>query len=77
MLVAVHELIEMTLCYVSDIPQGIVDEFDLHYEGEGEPGDDLNAPYHKQHCIATGIERILAACMGVKWAEYERAINSL
>lgn len=78
MLVAVHELVEMTLCYVADVPQGVIDEFDINYNGnEIEPGDDPGAPYHKQHCIATGIERVLAACMGVKWAEYERAINSL
>lgn len=38
-----------------------------------EPGDDIHAPYYKQHQIATGVERILAAELGVSWNEYEAA----
>lgn len=40
---------------------------------ESEPGDDSHAPYYKQHQIATGIERILAAELGVDWNAYEEA----
>jgi len=78
MLVAIHELVEMALCYVKDIPADVIDEFDIHYEGDQiEPGDDPGAPYHMQHYVATGVERIMAALLGVKWADYESAINSL
>lgn len=42
-----------------------------------EPGDDNDAPYRRQHCIATGIERLLAAELDVSWKEYEDAIYQL
>jgi hypothetical protein len=72
LLVAVHELVEALLCYHAGISTQEVDAFDINYkELEGEMGDDPAAPYHKQHCIATGIERILAPLMGVGWKEYE------
>jgi len=41
--------------------------------GESEPGDDKHSPYYKEHQIATGVERILAAELGVSWQAYERA----
>jgi hypothetical protein len=40
---------------------------------DSEPGDDIHAPYYRQHQIATGIERILAAELGVDWNAYEAA----
>jgi hypothetical protein len=77
-LIAIHELVEVTLCAVGGISQAMVDNFDLKYEGDyDEPGDDPKAPYAGPHCIATGVERILAAVMGVSWAKYEEAINNL
>lgn len=42
-----------------------------------EPGDDSAAPYRKQHCLATGIERIMAAELEVPWDQYEQKIESL
>lgn len=42
-----------------------------------EPGDDPSAPYYHAHQIATGIERILAAEMGVSWQDYETHIQEL
>lgn len=42
-----------------------------------EPGDQADAPYRTQHCLATGIERIMAAAMGVTWADYEKVIEAL
>jgi hypothetical protein len=77
LLVAIHELIEMALCESAWIDNKSIDDFDQTFEGEGEPGDDSNAPYYKQHQIATGIERLLAAEMGVDWLTYERHINEL
>lgn len=75
-LVAFHELIEMALCTAAGITPQAVDHFDLDYAGEhDEPGDDDEAPYHQQHQIATGLERTMAALLGVDWSEYERAIE--
>jgi hypothetical protein len=76
-LVAIHELIEVTLCAMGNITQEKVDAFDLKYDGDGEPGDEPNCPYRGPHCIATGIERILAAVMGIGWIQYEEAIADL
>ena len=79
LLVAIHELCEWALCQAAGISNEAIDQFDLSQEHyfEGEPGDQPTAPYYKQHQIATGIERILAAEMGVDWLEYERHIEEL
>ena len=42
-----------------------------------EPGDSYNAPYRQQHCLATGIERILAAALNVCWSDYEKKLEAL
>lgn len=81
--IAVHELVEWALCRYLGISQAEVDQFDEVYEARrkpedfSEPGDDPRAPYHKQHCVSTGIERIVIACLGINWREYEDRINSL
>ena len=77
LLVAIHELIEQSLCDSAGITNREIDVFDVHYAAAGEPGDDSNAPYYKQHQIATGVERILAAEMRVDWLVYEKAIDAL
>src|SRR5271166_5621843 len=80
LLVAIHELIEWALCDTKGITNEEIDEFDLNYAPTPravEPGDCLEAPYYKEHQIATGIERILAAEMGVDWLAYERHIEEL
>lgn len=82
-LIAVHELVEVLLCKHDDVSQQSVDKFDKDFEAhrhpdnEDEPGDEPNAPYVRQHCIATGIERLLAANLGVNWKEYEKELNEL
>lgn len=83
MLVAVHELIEVLTCKKDGVTQQVVDKFDKEFEAsrhpnnEYEPGDDPAAPYAPQHCLATGIERILAQQWGVMWKEYEQELNDL
>lgn len=83
MLIAVHELVEALLCYRDGVTQEQVDAFDMAYEktrpegDDSEPGDSSEAPYQRQHCVATGIERILAAHLNVDWAEYEKELMSL
>lgn len=81
--VAVHELIEVLLCRHRGISQSEVDNFDEEYEArrpEGdisEPGDSPTAPYHKEHCFATGVERLLISELDIPWQQYDNKINSL
>jgi hypothetical protein len=82
-LVAIHELVEVLLCRHDGVPEEAVDKFDFAFEAarqpgnDDEPGDDPQAPYRKQHCFATGIERLLAAELGIDWKHYEQEINRL
>lgn len=85
-LVAMHEAIEALLCIEARVTQSQVDAFDMAYEKdreagnrnpEDEPGDDPCAPYYKQHQIATGFERILAAELKVYWNTYAAQIELL
>jgi hypothetical protein len=82
-LIVVHELVEVLICKHDGVTQENVDNFDKRFEetrhpdNDDEPGDEPDAPYVKQHCIATGIERILAANLGVNWKEYEKELNKL
>ncbi len=83
MLVAIHELSEVLICKHDGVSTEAVDAFDKAFEVKrgpdnfDEPGDEADAPYVKQHCIATGIERIMAAQLGVSWKEYESQLESL
>ena len=79
-LVALHELVEEFLCTKRGIPEPEIQAFDQMFdklEKEGEPGDEPDAPYHREHVFATMIERMLADEIGVKWDEYEQAIDNL
>lgn len=82
-LVALHELVEVALCHYQGITQKQVDAFDMRFEKNrkpgnvDEPGDDDKAPYRVQHCIATGVERIAAALLGVSWNRYADEVESL
>lgn len=81
--VAVHELVEVLLCKQDGVTEAEVDAFDMAYEArrpegdESEPGDDPACPCAKQHCMATAVERMLVAALGVSWSEYDKAVNAL
>ena len=83
MLIALHELVEVLACRHYRISQKRVDAFDIAFEkrrqagNTDEPGDDDKAPYRIQHLLATGIEKIIAALLGVSWKKYANAIESL
>ena len=82
-LIVLHELIELFLVQARGIPLSKIDEFDVRFEANrkngnfDEPGDDPKAPYKQEHLIATGIEKILAAQLGVDWKTYDQAVNDL
>jgi hypothetical protein len=82
-LVVIHEIVEIILCLWRGIPEPKIKAFDERFEvaraegNEDEPGDDLKAPYQNEHCVATGVERLMCALLGVKWKHYEKECNSL
>jgi hypothetical protein len=82
-LVAFHEMIEAALCRDRGISEAEVTQYDKSFEFDrapddaSEPGDQITAPYHWQHQIATMFERVMARQLGVNWDEYERTINEL
>ena len=77
-LVGMHEAIEAYLCKQVGISQAAVDRFDQAYErrrkpgDHSEPGDDPQAPYHKEHMV----ERMLDDQLNVNWGAYDRAVSS-
>ena len=83
-LIAVHELVESRLCKERGISDEVIDAFDLAYEDAREPGDQISepgdqtdAPYHKEHVFATMVEKMLADELGVDWDEYSAACAAL
>jgi hypothetical protein len=82
-LVALHELAEVFMCAANGITQKQVDDFDMNYEAnrqpgdESEPGEQPNAPYFAQHGLATAVERMAATQMGVVWPQHEQEIVKL
>ena len=87
-LVAIHELCEVFLCsegltlpkVALDALVDEVDKFDKEYTGnlvDEEPGDDPMAPYNRQHSIATAVERILCADLGLPWKVHDDAVAAL
>jgi hypothetical protein len=73
-LIAIHELIEQTLCDSAGISNKAIDDFDMENPELEDPGNDPRAPYHRQHTIATAVEMLLCAEMGISWSDYEHAI---
>ena len=83
LLVAIHEIVEAVLCEANGIKEKDVDAFDIEFEKNrtneslDEPGDDVKAPYHKQHKIADVVERMVALQAGVDWEEHNRRVEDL
>lgn len=78
MLLAIHETVEAILCKYNGVSVSDVDKFDALYDKEHtfdtDAGDDIRAPYSRQHCFATAVERILCAEMGVNWSDYDKEL---
>ena len=86
LLLAAHEFIEAICCTVDGVTPEMVDEHDFKFEendanrttkGGDEPGDEPDAPYADQHCLATAVERMLAYAWGVKWKVYDDELYAL
>ena len=90
-LVAFHEQLELWMLRKRGVTIQQIDEFDIAYEkahreggtlegkrlDESEPGDDLNAPYFREHAIATSIECLAAAALGVDWKDHDANVEKL
>lgn len=75
-LVAMHEFIEAYLCLNAGVSQAEVDAFDFMCEDD-DPGLSKKAPYHKQHMVATKIEKMLCKELGMDWDKYESEFDRL
>jgi hypothetical protein len=85
-LVARHEIDEAFLCWQRGISEDSVTAFDVMFElereqgehsQEDEPGDDIRAPYRKEHRFATQSEKVMARQLKVPWKEYSKAVEAL
>ena len=76
-LVGLHEAIETILCRDAGVSEEDVDKFDLSHPELHEPGNSLEAPYHKQHLVAIAIEEILAKHLKVDLEAYENKMEWL
>lgn len=76
-LVAIHELVECALCRHRGITDATVTAFDAEATANGiaEPGNLPDAPYAYEHACATTIEMLMANHLGIRWAEYDKAID--
>ena len=82
-LVAIHELVESKICQKRGITDGEITAFDVEFEEKrkpgdvSEPGDSRDAPYQNEHSLATAVERMMCAAMGVSWQDYEDTVLRL
>lgn len=82
-LVAIHELVEAYLCQKRGITDEEITTFDIEFEAKrkpgdlSEPGDSRDAPYQNEHNLATAVERMMCAALGVSWQDYEQAVLRL
>jgi hypothetical protein len=85
-MVAAHEQIEAMLCIRRAISESSVSDFDHLFEternkgehdDEDEPGDDVRAPYRKEHFFSTNIEALICGELDINFQEYEKVVYSL
>lgn len=77
-LLGIHEAVEAILCKHNRVKQKDVDKFDLEFDkthrDDLAAGDDPMAPYVREHCFATAVERMLCAELDVSWQGYEEEL---
>jgi hypothetical protein len=80
--IILHELFEFFMMMHTGVKEPDVMAFDVEFEknrtnDHDEPGDDLRAPYRREHCFATAVERMFIAAVEVDWATYDKACSDL
>ena len=85
-LIACHEMIEEFLAKCDGVTEEHITAYDELYESkrklgmvpiDSENGFGSDCLYKRYHTIATGVEMILAAQLGVDWSKYSEKVNSL
>jgi len=82
LLVCIHEIIELAQTENDGIPEPAISAFDKKFEAsnpppDSEPGDQIDAPYHRQHVMAENLERQLAWALKINWNEYDSHLMSI
>jgi hypothetical protein len=85
-MVVIHELIEESLTKKRGLSEPDIQAFDEYYEQrramglvpeDSEPGFDENAPYVREHTLATSVEMQMCAMAGISWSEYDHYVMNL
>jgi hypothetical protein len=74
-LVALHEFVEAWLCRHDGVDEMDVSAWDLCNPDASEPGELEDAPYFKQHAVATQVEKIVCEAMGIDWEDHNRWVS--
>lgn len=75
LLLLVHALVEYLTTQGRGIPLKLIEKFDNDNPDSPEPGDEEDAPYRNEHCLATGIERLLCSYLNIPWRVYEKTLD--
>jgi hypothetical protein len=75
-LVALHEMVEAFLCKGAGVTELEVSGFDKAHPELEEPGDSRLAPYHKQHVVATNVEKLVCEAAGIKWDDHNEWVTN-
>lgn len=83
---AVHEIIEEALTKKRGLSEPEIMAFDEAFERaramglrtpEEEPGFSNDAPYLREHMLATSVEMMMCALAGESWNDYDRIVMNL
>lgn len=75
--IAIHEAIEQYLCRKHGVVDEVVSEFDKKHLDHSNPGDLHDAPYHKEHMVATVVEMLLIKELDIDLEKYEMKLGGL
>lgn len=76
-LIALHELIEEAVTRHRGIAEPDIKAFDEAHLDLDDPGMSPEAPYHREHVLATAIEMLVAQELGVDWMAYSKACEDV
>lgn len=69
-LVSIHELVELYLILKNKISEYEITKWDIEHSELDDPGNHPKAPYHKEHMIATKVEKYVAKMLNVDYKKY-------
>lgn len=80
LLIFSHEMVEASIALSRGISLSKIDKFDKRFEEEGkegEPGDDAESPYKKEHRFSENIERLIAHELNIDFNSYSNILDAL